>query len=73
MEKNYLDILSQYVCDPPTILSLRTFVGLLSPKTRPNWPGKVHELIQVPRGQGVGLQGPRGSSGRPTMSQGVKG
>ena len=27
----------------------------------------------VPEGQGVGLQGPRGSRGRPTGSQGVKG
>ena len=27
----------------------------------------------VPKGQGVGLQGPRGSRGRPTGSQRVKG
>ena len=28
---------------------------------------------RVPGGQGVGLQGPRGSRGRPTGSQGAKG
>ena len=27
----------------------------------------------VPGGQGVGLEGPRGSRGRPTWSQGVRG
>ena len=33
-------------------------------------------MIRVPRGHGVGLQGPRGSRGsrgRPTRSQGIKG
>ena len=29
--------------------------------------------LQVPRGQGVGLQGPKGSRGRPTGFQGVEG
>ena len=40
--------------------------------TRPNWAIQFRELIRVPRGQGVGLQGPRGSKGRPSGSQGVK-
>ena len=39
--------------------------------TRPNWAREVRELIRVPRGQGVGLQGPRGAKGRPSGSQGV--
>ena len=30
-------------------------------------------IVRVPEGQGVGLQGPRGSKGRPTGSQGFKG
>ena len=30
-------------------------------------------VYRVPRGQGVGIQGPRGSRGRPTGSQGVTG
>ena len=42
-------------------------------ETRPNWPRSVCELITVPRGQGEGLQDPRGSRGRPIGSQGVKG
>ena len=42
-------------------------------KRRPNWPRWVRKLFRVPRGQGEGLQGPRGSRERPTGSQGVKG
>ena len=35
---------------------------------------RVKELVyRVPRGQGVGQQGPKGSRGRLTGSQGVKG
>ena len=36
--------------------------------TRPNWARQVHELIRIPSGQGAGLQGPRGSKGRPPGS-----
>ena len=41
-------------------------------KTRPNWARQVRVLIRVPKGQGVGLQGPMGSKGRPSGSQGGK-
>ena len=40
-------------------------------KKKPKRP-KLSTLKGVPRGQGVGLQGPRGSKGRPSGSQGVR-
>ena len=60
------------------ILAMATYVI-----TRPNWTRLVREMMwaMVVKGwakrvlgiQGVGLQGPRGSRGRPTGSQAAKG
>ena len=61
------------------------FVMMSENKTRTNWFVKVRVLIldfdsgsqkvglRVPGSQGVGLQGPRGSRGKPTGSQAGQG
>ena len=64
---------SNYLISASTIAKKYTSVHVVQAYdgwiTRPNW---VRELIRVTRGQGVGLEGPRGSKGRPSGSQGVK-
>ena len=63
--------LTPWICD--SNYARNTHQHQILSETRPNWPRLVCKVIRALKGQGVSLQGPRGSKGRPTGSQGVRG